>query len=76
MAVEAIIPIGDADAGAEDEGCVLLKHGGGIDDNRHRVHQEIVDELPALPGAPTVGVLLASLPRDILRLLIVGGESS
>ena len=32
--------------------------------------------LNSLPGAPTIGVLSASPPRDTLRWLIIGRESS
>ena len=45
--------IGDADAGAKDESCALLEHGGGVD-YCHRVHEGIVGELPFLTRQQSV----------------------
>jgi hypothetical protein len=48
VAIEATQTIGDADPGAEDEGCALVEHVAGGAETCHRVLQWMLDELPYL----------------------------
>jgi hypothetical protein len=48
VAVEATETVGDADLGAEDEGCALIEHVAGEAKRCHRVLQRMLDEHPNL----------------------------
>jgi hypothetical protein len=45
---EATQAVGDADLGAEDEGCALVEHVAGEAKRCHRIFQWILDEHPYL----------------------------
>ena len=60
MVVKAIEAVGDADPGAEDEGCALLEHNVEVD-GLHRGHQGIIGELPYLAHQLSVFYLQAYL---------------
>jgi hypothetical protein len=48
VAVEATQTIGDADLGAEDEGCAFVEHSAGEVEGYHRILQWMLHELPYL----------------------------
>jgi hypothetical protein len=48
VAVEATQTVGDADLGAEDEGCALVEHNAGEVERCHRILQWMLDEHPYL----------------------------
>jgi hypothetical protein len=48
VAVEATQTVGDADPGAEDEGCALFEHSTGEVEGCHRILRWMLDEHPYL----------------------------
>jgi hypothetical protein len=48
VAVEATQTVGNADPGAEDEGCALIKHSAGEVERCYRILRWMLDELPYL----------------------------
>jgi hypothetical protein len=63
VAVEATQAIGDANPGAEDESCALVKHRAGEVEECHRILRWMLDEHSYL-SVLAVGVLLPCPPRD------------
>jgi hypothetical protein len=62
VAVETTQAIGDADPGAEDESCALIRLGAGEAERCHQVLRGC--SMNTLPGMPAVGVLPPRPPRD------------
>jgi hypothetical protein len=48
VAIEAAQAIGNADPGAEDESCALVKHSAGEVERCHQILQWMLDEHPYL----------------------------
>jgi hypothetical protein len=59
VVVEATRTIGDADLGAEDEGCAFIKHSAGEVEGCHRIVRWMLDKHPR--GGEFVGRVLPRL---------------